>query len=164
MDKKFKTKTMFPSLSRYPFIVVFILLQLIMIYCLFWDLKIIMQDFGWYISYSLISFILIYFFSRYPKWVEISKSSFMPFVPQNLLEFITRTFQWLEYDEIFHVKIYRIDGNTFRMDLKLKEENNLIMHFLEHNPELAKTYEEVFRMKLDENAFTVIEKYSEINE
>jgi len=164
MDKKFKTKTMFPSLFRYPFIVVFIFVQLTMIYDLIWNYDIFMKDFKWYIYDSIISFIPTYFFSRYPKWIKISKSSFMPFIPQSILEFITRKFRWLDYDEIIHVKIFKMNGKTFRMDLELDKGKTLYMHFLDLNPELAEAYEKVFRMKLDENKFTLIEKHSEAKE
>ena len=133
------------------------------IYLLIWNKVYLYDNLKVYLFLFICLSSFMYLFLRFPLWIIISDKKFMPFVSQKPYEFMTRKFQWVNYDNLSHVKIYTMDGKIFRMDLKLKDSKEVKMYYLAYNPELTEAYEEVFKMKLDENAFTVIEKHSEIN-
>ena len=166
MDKKYKAETVFPSFSIYLFVAIFISVLIIFIYSLMYTLpqERSIEETSWFVFLLFVSGISIYVFGRYPRWIEISENDFIPLIPQRLANFITRKIQRVNYDDIFRVKLFRMDGKTFRIDLELINGNSLMMHFLERNPELAKAYEKVFKMKIDEKILTVIEKHSKKNE
>jgi len=127
-------------------------------YSLIWNITLLRRDLIWLITSVGICLTSIYIFSWYPKRISISEKNFMPFIPQNPIEYITRKYKILKYVDITHVIIYKEKNETIMIDLKLKSGKNFRMRNLEYNIELANYYEEIFRTKLGNDTLSIIEK------